>query len=158
MKNYISVIGVGIEREDLNEIAYEVGRLIAKRGAVLVCGGMAGIMDAAAHGAKDGGGIAVGILPGPSRAGSSRHLDVSIPTGMGEARNAIIARTGDAVIAIGAGYGTLSEIGLALKMEKPVVGLKTWSLYREGEEDKGIVHANTAQEAVDVAFDMIKRV
>jgi len=157
MQVYISVIGVGTEREDLNRLAYEVGRLVARRGAVLVCGGMAGIMDAAAHGAKDAGGTAVGILPGPSRAGSSKYLDVAIPTGMGEVRNALVARAGDAVVAVGAGYGTLSEIGLALKMGKPVIGLKTWSLYREGEEDKEIVHANTAQEAVDTAFDMIKQ-
>lgn len=158
MQVYISVIGVGAEREDLNQLAYEVGRLIASRGAILVCGGMAGIMDAAAHGAKDAGGTAVGILPGPGRAGSSKHIDIAIPTGMGEARNALVARAGDAVIAVGAGYGTLSEIGLALKMGKPVIGLKTWSLYREGEEDKGIVHASTAQKAVETAFEMIKQV
>ncbi|HZD59300.1 MAG TPA: TIGR00725 family protein, partial [Anaerolineae bacterium] len=152
---YISVIGVGTEREELNSLAYEVGRLVAEHGAILVCGGLGGIMDAAAHGAKEAGGVTVGILPGPSRAGASKHLDVAIPTDMGHARNALVALAADIVIAIGAGYGTLSEIGLTLKMGKPVIGLKTWVLYREGREDEGVIPANTADEAVETAFRII---
>ncbi|MCL6471521.1 MAG: TIGR00725 family protein [Firmicutes bacterium] len=152
MAIYISVIGVGVEREDLNQIAYEVGRLIAKRGAILVCGGLGGIMHSAACGAKEAGGVAVGILPGPDRVGASPCLSIAIPTDMAHARNAIVVRSGDAVIAIGAGYGTLSEIGLALKMGKPVIGMRTWSLHREGKEDAGIVYASTAEEAVDIAI------
>lgn len=157
MQTYISVIGVGTERKDLNDLAYEVGKLIAERGAILVCGGLGGIMNSAAQGAKEAGGKTVGILPGPSREGSSEYLDISIPTDMGHARNALVVRSGDAVIAIGAGYGTLSEIGLALKMGKPVVGLKTWTLYREGEEDKGIIIADTAKEAVYTVFEIIQQ-
>ncbi|MBE0447961.1 MAG: TIGR00725 family protein [Actinobacteria bacterium] len=157
MQVYISVVGVGTEREDLNRLAYEVGRLIAERGAVLVCGGLGGIMDAAAHGAKEAGGMTIGILPGPSRVGSSKHLDVAIPTDMGHARNALVIRAADAAIAIGAGYGTLSEIGLALKMGKPVIGLKTWVLYREGKEDEGIILVDTAVEAVEAIFRIIQQ-
>lgn len=115
--------------------------MYSERGAVLVCGGLGGVMDAAARGA--------------TRDGASAHLDISIPTGMGHARNALVALAGDAVIAIGAGYGTLSEVGLALKMGKPVAGLKTWVLSRSGEEDVGVVQAGTAHEAVATAFSAI---
>jgi len=156
-QTYISVIGVGAEREDLNNLAYEVGKLIAKQGAILVCGGLGGVMNSAARGAKEAGGRTVGILPGSSRAGSSKYLDVAIPTDMGHARNAIIIRSADAVIAIGVGYGTLSEIGLALKMEKPVIGLRTWGLFRDGEKDEGIIPVDTAQEAVETAFKIIRQ-
>lgn len=152
MQTYISVIGIGTEDEELNQLAHEVGRFIAKRGAILVCGGLGGVMHSAACGAKEVGGVAVGILPGPDRVGASPCLSIVIPTDMAHARNAIVVRSADAVIAIGAGYGTLSEIGLALKMGKPVIGLKTWSLYREGKEDVGIVHTSTAEEAVDTAI------
>ncbi len=155
MAIYISVIGVGAEREDLNQIAHEVGRLIAERGAILVCGGLGGIMHAVACGAKEAGGITVGILPGPNRAGASKCLDIAIPTDMAHARNALVVRAGDGVIAIGAGYGTLSEIGLALKTGKPVVGLKTWVLYRDGKQDKGVISAATPEQAVATIFQLI---
>lgn len=157
MQIYISVIGLGTEREDLNKLAHEVGRLIAERGAILVCGGRGGVMNAAACGAKEAGGTTLGILPGPDRFGVSESIDISIPTNMGHARNALVALSGDAVIAIGAGYGTLSEIGLALKMGKPVIGLKTWSLHREGEADAGLLVAGTPEEAVNIAIKMIER-
>ena len=157
MKTYISVIGVGKENKELNALAREVGKHIARRGAILICGGLSGVMNAAACGAKEYGGLAVGILPGPDRTGASNCLDVAIPTDMAHARNALVVRAGDAVIAIGAGYGTLSEIGLALKMGKPVVGLKTWSLLRDRELDTGLMPAATAEEAVDLAFKSISR-
>ena len=113
-------------------------------------------MNAVAQGAKEAGGTTVGILPGPDRRGASEYLDIAIPTDMAHARNALVVRSGDAVIAIGAGYGTLSEIGLALKMGKPVVGLKSWTLYREGKQDTGIIAAETADKAVELAFKAIK--
>lgn len=162
MALYISVIGVGAEDEELNKLAYEVGRLIAKAGATLVCGGMFGIMDAAARGAREAGGVAVGILPGADRGGASKHLSVAIPTGMGEGRNVLVARAADALIAIGAGYGTLSEIGLALKMGKPVVALRSWELCRPGKEgaspvkDTGLIEAKSAAEAVQAALQSIQ--
>lgn len=148
---YISVIGAGECDRRTRALAEEVGREVAAAGAVLVCGGLGGVMDAAASGARESGGIAVGILPFEDRQGASPHLTVSLPTDLGHARNAVVVRCADAVIAIGGGYGTLSEIGLALKMGKPVVGLGTWELGRDGHPVEAIRYAKTAREAVDLA-------
>lgn len=151
---YIAVIGAGRCDEATYDVAREVGRLIAQRGAILVCGGLGGVMDAAAQGAKEAGGLTVGILPGENRLGASKHLDVALPTGMGETRNALIARVADAVIAIGGEYGTLSEIGLALKMGKPVIGLGTWEILKKGQRDTGIVVVDAPQAAVKKVFEL----
>ena len=105
-----------------------MGRELAARGAVLVCGGLGGVMEAACRGAKDAGGRTVGILPGTDRAAANPFVDTAIPTGLGEARNALVVRAADALIAVGGGYGTLSEIALALKAGKPVVGLDSWDI------------------------------
>jgi uncharacterized protein (TIGR00725 family) len=105
-----------------------VGRLLAEHGAVLVCGGLGGTMEAACRGAKQAGGTTVGLLPGESRSDANRFVDVAIPTGLGEARNALVVRSADVVVAVGGGYGTLSEIALALKIGKRVVGLGTWEI------------------------------
>jgi uncharacterized protein (TIGR00725 family) len=105
-----------------------VGRELAARGAVVVCGGLGGVMEAACRGAKAGGGRTVGILPGIDRAAANPFVDTAIPTGLGEARNALVVRAADALIAVGGGYGTLSEIALALKAGKPVVGLDSWDI------------------------------
>jgi uncharacterized protein (TIGR00725 family) len=105
-----------------------VGRLLAEHGAVLVCGGLGGKMEAACRGAKQAGGTTVGLLPGESRSDANRFVDVAIPTGLGEARNALVVRSADVVVAVGGGYGTLSEIALALKIGKRVVGLGTWEI------------------------------
>jgi uncharacterized protein (TIGR00725 family) len=113
-------------------VAESVGRELASRGAVLVCGGLGGVMEAACTGAKEGGGTTIGILPGTDRAAANAFVDFAIPTGLGEARNALVVRAADALIAIGGGYGTLSEIAFALKAGKPVVGLGTWEI--EGVE------------------------
>jgi uncharacterized protein (TIGR00725 family) len=113
-------------------VAESVGRELASRGAVLVCGGLGGVMEAACTGAKGGGGTTIGILPGTDRAAANPFVDFAIPTGLGEARNALVVRAADALIAIGGGYGTLSEIAFALKAGKPVVGLGTWEI--EGVE------------------------
>lgn len=109
-----------------------MGRELGGRGVVLVCGGLGGVMEAACRGAKDAGGTTVGILPGTDRAAANPFVDVAVATGLGEARNALVVRAADAVIAIGGGYGTLSEIALALKAGKRVVGLETWDV--EGVE------------------------
>jgi len=109
-------------------------------------------MEAACRGAKAEGGITVGILPGPDRRGANDYVDIPIATGLGEARNAIIVRTADAVIAISGGFGTLSEIGLALKMGRPVVGLSTWELCRPGKVGEGILQVGTPEQAVEQAF------
>ena len=152
---YIAVVGAGKCDKNTKNLASQVGKLIAENKAILVCGGLGGVMDAAARGAKEAGGLTVGILPSDTRAGASRYLDVAIATGMGEARNAIITRCADAVIAVGGEHGTLSEIGLALKMGKPVIGLDTWRLFREKKEDLTIRQANTPEEAVNLAINTI---
>ncbi len=148
---YISVVGASSCDSEVAELAEEVGSEVARRGHILVCGGLGGVMDAAAKGASKQGGISIGILPHPDRKLASRWLTVSVPTDMGHARNALVALSGDAMIAVSGGYGTLSEIALALKMGKPVVGLNTWRLDFEEREEKGIVAASTPVEAVDLA-------
>ena len=127
---YIAVCGAGIASGEIERLAEETGRLLAEAGAVVVCGGLGGVMEAACRGAKDAGGTTVGILPGPRRADANRWVDIAIPTGMGEMRNALIVRAVDAVIAIAGEFGTLSEIALALKVGTPIVGLATWDLGR----------------------------
>lgn len=146
---YISVVGASSCGEKEGDLAYRVGREIALRGHILVCGGLSGVMEESAHGSSDAGGTSVGILPGADRQGASRWLTVSVPTGMGEARNAMVARACDAMIALGGGFGTLSEIALALKMGKPVVGIGSWDLERKGRS--GIAEASRPDEAVGIA-------
>jgi uncharacterized protein (TIGR00725 family) len=109
-----------------------VGRELGSRGAVLVCGGLGGVMEAACRGAKEAGGTTIGILPGSDRSAANVHVDFAIPTGLGEARNALVVRAADALVAVGGGYGTLSEIAFALKAGKRVVGLGSWDI--EGVE------------------------
>jgi uncharacterized protein (TIGR00725 family) len=128
MAIYIAVIGPSRATPEIAEAAFQVGALIARGGAILVCGGGGGAMEAACRGARSAGGTTLGILPGATRADANPYVDVAVPTGMGEARNALVVRAADAVIAVGGGVGTLSEIGLALKMGRPVVGLGTWEV------------------------------
>jgi uncharacterized protein (TIGR00725 family) len=125
---YIAVCGPDPAPEGAARDAEEVGRLIARAGAVLVCGGLGGTMEAAARGAASEGGVVLGILPGNDRSRANDHLTVSVPTGMGEMRNTLVVRAADAVIAIEVEFGTLSEIAFALKTRVPVVGLRTWQL------------------------------
>ena len=129
---------------------------LAEAGAVLVCGGMGGVMEAAAGGCADAGGRSVGILPSESRLDANPYVTIAVATGMGEARNAIVVRTADAVIAVHGEFGTLSEIALALKMGKPVVGLGTWELGKDGEPVAAIVPAADAREAVDTALRLAR--
>jgi uncharacterized protein (TIGR00725 family) len=105
-----------------------VGRALAERGAVVVCGGLGGVMEAACRGARAAGGLTVGILPGTDRTAANPFVEVAIQSGLGEARNALVVRAADALIAVGGGYGTLSEIALALKAGKRVVGLDSWDI------------------------------
>lgn len=152
---YIAVVGSGQCDGSVARAAHEVGRLIAESGAVLICGGLSGVMDAAAEGAKEAGGLTVGILPSHNRAGASRHLDIALPSGIGEARNALIVRAADALIAVGGEYGTLSEIAFGLKTGKPVIGLNTWELRKNGRKDDGIIEAETPEEAVKKALKAV---
>jgi uncharacterized protein (TIGR00725 family) len=151
---HIAVVGKGGPDvpDDILRAAEEVGAGIAAAGAVLVCGGRDGVMEAACRGAKAAGGLTVGILPGVDRAEANAFVDVAVPTGLGEARNALVVRAADAVIAVDGGYGTLSEIALALVAGTPVVGLGTWELRRAAGADTGIVPAQDAAGAVAVAL------
>lgn len=133
-------------------VAEEVGAEIALQGAVLVCGGLGGVMEAACRGARSQGGLTIGILPGEDRDEANDYVDVAIPTGMGEMRNALIVRAADAVIAVSGEFGTLSEIALALKLGKRVVGLATWELSRAGRVSDAILRADSAAEAVRLAL------
>jgi uncharacterized protein (TIGR00725 family) len=153
---YVAVCGPSVATDEEAARAEEVGRRLAEAGAVVLCGGLGGVMDAVARGASAAGGTVVGILPGDTRSGASAHLTLAIPTGMGEARNALIAKAADAVIAIGGGWGTLSEIALARKMGKPVVGLATWELARAGASLEMIARASTPEEAVLRTLDELR--
>ena len=129
-----------------------MGRTLAARGAVVVCGGRGGVMEAACRGAKEGGGATLGILPGLDRAEANPYVDVAVPTGLGEARNALVVRAADALIAVGGEWGTLSEIALAKRAGKRVVGLGTWELSRAGRPVDGIVAASDPEEAVELVL------
>ncbi len=142
----IGVIGAGAAAPELRETARAVGREIAARGATLVCGGRGGVMEAAAAGALEAGGHTIGILPGYARADANPHIEFAIATGMGEARNAIVVASSDALIALAGEAGTLSEIALALKLGRPVVALEAWP------EIAGLHRAATPQAAVEQAL------
>jgi uncharacterized protein (TIGR00725 family) len=156
VRPYVAVCGGDPCTEGEARWAEEVGRLLAREGAVLVCGGLGGVMEAAARGAATEGGLVVGILPGTSRVSGNPHLTVAIPTGLGQMRNALIVRAADAIVAVGGGFGTLSEIALALKAGVPVVGLGTWDLAHRGRPVEAIRRASSPAEAVRQALDQAK--
>ena len=154
---HVAVIGPARASEEECAAAEEVGRRIAEAGAVLVCGGLGGVMDAACRGAAAAGGTTVGILPGTDRSEANEYVAIAIPTGMGEARNAIVAGAADAVVAVGGEFGTLSEIALALKAGIPVIGIHTWELTRSGQPVEGVVPAAGPEDAVARALDGARR-
>ncbi|MEN2995101.1 MAG: TIGR00725 family protein [Thermodesulfovibrio sp.] len=143
----IGVIGAGEAEKELLDLAEEVGRLLAKEKVIVVTGGLGGVMEAACKGAYYEGGITLGILPTDKKEDANPYVKIPIPTGMGEMRNSLIVRASDALIAIGGGYGTLSEIALALKTGKKVVGLKTWNI-------PGIIECYSAEEAVTIVMSL----
>lgn len=151
---YISVIGAGSCDSRTGEAAFQVGRLIARAGAVLVCGGLSGVMEAACRGARGEGGTTIGILPGLDRSEANPHLDFSVCTGVGHARNLAVAASGDAVIAVGGEFGTLSEIGLARKAGRPVILLDSWELRKQSptSASDGLHRAASAEAAVSLAI------
>ncbi len=156
-KTFIAVIGGSQASASELVLAEQIGRLLADRDAVLVCGGLGGIMEAACRGARAGGGITVGILPGDKREAANPYVQIPVVTGIGYARNVAVVRSAQAVIAVGGSYGTLSEIAHARQGGIPVIGLNTWSLSRNGQEDKSIITAATAAEAVEVTFELSER-
>src|SRR3954447_10191624 len=128
MRSYVAVVGPGEAEPEELAAAERVGAELARRGAIVVCGGLGGVMEAACRGAKGAGGTTVGILPGLDRGSANPFVDVAVPTGLGEARNALVVRAADVLVAVGGAYGTLSEIALALKTGKRVVGLGSWAI------------------------------
>ena len=154
-KRFIAVIGGSDCTPEEARLAEEVGRELARKDAILVCGGLGGVMEAACKGASAGGGLTIGILPGGSRQTANPYVQIPVVTNLGEARNVIVVKSAEAVIAIGGGYGTLSEIGHALRNGIPVVGLNTWSLSRNDRPDNSIVLAKNPVDAVNKALNMV---
>ncbi|NCC49855.1 MAG: TIGR00725 family protein [Spartobacteria bacterium] len=152
----IGVLGPHACSAEEYEMGREVGRHIAGAGALLVCGGLDGMMQAAAEGAKEAGGETLGILPGSEAAAANPAIDIALPTGLGPFRNALVVRACDAVIAVRGAYGTLSEIAFALRLGIPTVGLRTWKLLRDEQIDHGIHPAENAAHAVELALELIK--
>jgi len=149
---YVGVIGGRTCGAEIGELACQVGAEIARRGWVLVCGGMGGVMQEACRGARSAGGVTLGILPGHSRAEGNPYLSYSIITGLGEARNVLVARNSEALIAVAGGYGTLSEIALANNARLPVVGLRSWKLKAEDNSGLGLFSLETEDPAEAVRF------
>jgi uncharacterized protein (TIGR00725 family) len=151
----IAVIGGSDVSPQVAELAEEVGREIARQGAVLVCGGLEGVMEAACRGASREGGLTIGILPGDNRQAANPYVQIPVVTGIGYARNVAVVKSAQAVIAINGSYGTLSEIGHALQSGIPVIGLNTWSLSIDGQIDDAIIPAESPKDAVTKALKMI---
>lgn len=148
MKTIFGVIGAGDASSEECRTAEAVGAEIASRGLTLVCGAMGGVMEAACRGAKSEGGLTIGIIPGESKKDCNPYVDIPVVTAMSHARNVIVVRSSDAVIAIGGSYGTLSEIAFALRLEIPIIGINTWDVSTE------INRAETPKEAVDMAIEL----
>ncbi len=152
---FIGVIGGGEVSPKVASIAEEVGKEIARRGAVLVCGGLGGVMEAACRGASGEGGLTIGILPGENRQAANTYVKIPIVTGIGYARNVAVVKSAQAVIAVDGSYGTLTEIAHALQSGIPVIGLDTWSLSLDGQADNTIIRAHNPKDAVSKAMAFI---
>ncbi len=155
MRPLVAVVGGGLEdpRGGRLAMAEEVGVECARRGAVVLCGGLGGVMEAACRGAKRAGGLTVGLLPGEDSSAANPFVDLALATGLGEARNAVVVRAADAVVAVGGEHGTLSELALALKFGRPVVALGSWRLTRpDGSLEEALVEAASPAEAVATAL------
>ena len=149
-KIQVSVIGAGTCSDDTALLAYQVGKHLALNDCVLLCGGLGGVMEHAAKGAKENGGQTIGILPGFDISDANPYIDIAVPTGISHARNIIVVRSGMACIAVEGSYGTLSEIAIALELKKPVIGLNTWDISPD------IIKAATPEDAVKKVIEQIK--
>ena len=155
-KRIIAVIGDSRCAKPALELAEEVGRLVAEKGAYLICGGYGGVMEAAARGAKKAGGQTIGILSGKDSSDMNAYIDIPIVTGMRDARNIIIARTADGVLAVGGGFGTLSEIAFSLMLDKKIVGIASWRLAHSDKSRRADFPLfSTPQKAVQKLFHLI---
>ncbi|HVS07883.1 MAG TPA: TIGR00725 family protein [Candidatus Dormibacteraeota bacterium] len=151
-RRLVAVCGESDPPTSLADLAFELGRGIAQRDAVLICGGLTGVMEHAARGAQAAGGLTIGLLPGDDVNEANAYLDVAIATGLGHARNAILAQTADGVVALGGGLGTLSEIALALRNGRPTIGIKTWHFDRDGRTEPELPVAANVTEALNWLF------
>jgi len=156
-KKIIAVIGAGQPSPEEANIAEEVGRELARQGATLICGGLGGVMEAASRGATSEGGLTIGILPGDNAKIANPYVQVPIVTGMGYARNVVVVKSAQAVIAVGGSYGTLSEIAHALQNNIPVIGLNTWSLSKNSKQDNSIILAHNPIDAVAKALNLAEK-
>ncbi|UCD64404.1 MAG: TIGR00725 family protein [Candidatus Zixiibacteriota bacterium] len=147
-KPVIGVVGAGKCSGKLKEMAAEVGRYVAENGGVIVCGGLGGIMEGAARGAREAGGVTIGIIPSDNPGDANEYIDHVIPTGLGEARNILVVRTADVVVAFPGKYGTLSEMAFTLQAGKPLISVNAWKL------GDGITQAETPQEAAKLAMEL----
>jgi uncharacterized protein (TIGR00725 family) len=133
-----------------------VGRGIAERGAALICGGLSGVMEHAARGARAAGGLTIGLLPGDDPKEANPYIDVAVATGLGHGRNAVLVLSADGVVAVGGGLGTLSEIALALRSGRPAVGVQTWEFRRPNQVEPALHQVSTASEALDWLFAQLR--
>lgn len=151
--SYVAVVGPADASEEDAATAYAIGAALAARGAVVLCGGMGGVMAATAAGVRSASGVCVGLLPGATREGASPDLTVALPTGLGEVRNALVVRAADAVVAVGGSWGTLSEIALAVRSGRPVVAVGGWQVVDAGGVPvPGLRFAADPGEAVDAVL------
>jgi uncharacterized protein (TIGR00725 family) len=153
----VAVVGPGDASSAEERTAEAVGRLLAERGVTVVTGGLGGAMAAACRGARGAGGHTLGLLPGTDRTDANPWVEYVVPTGLGEARNTLVVRAAQALIAVGGEHGTLSEIAFALKVGVPVVGIGTWEVHRRGAPDPGILVATSPVEAVEAACVALAR-
>jgi len=159
MERIISVIGESLTSQEVYTSAERVGELLAKNNITVACGGLTGVMEAVCKGAKSQNGRTIGILPGNDRYSGNKYIYVPIITGIGYARNSVVAKTGQVAIAIGGWFGTLCEIAFALDAEVPVIGLNTWDIYKNGERpEKGIIIVNSPEEAVETALKLLDQI
>ena len=153
MTVYVTVVGPGAEADEaIRGVAHEVGRLLAERGAVVVTGGLGGVMESAAAGARAAGGIVVGLLPGADHAEGNIHLTVAVPTGLGEIRDALVVRSAHAVICVGGSWGTLVEVALAMRTGVPVICVGGWRILDAAGGEQAVTRADDAASAVELAL------
>ncbi len=155
---HVAVIGGGSAGQEDCDRALRVGRALARAGAVVITGGLGGVMEAAGRGARHAGGINLAILPGNERQAANVFVDVAVASGLGEGRNLLVVRNADSVVAVGGEFGTLSEIALALQAGVPVIGLGTWELAKAGEPPRpGVIEASSPEEAAELALQEATR-
>lgn len=154
-RKFVAVIGASRATPEELSLAEQVGKELAENGFGLICGGLSGVMEAASKGAYNNGGTTIGILPGEFREEANPYVQIPIVTGIGYARNSIVAKSASAVIAIGGGYGTLSEVAYARQANLPVIGLGTWAISKNGNQDSSIFYVNSAEEAVSKVISLI---